>query len=118
MGARLDGAGLASFTVVSLMGAVDLDDIERWLILAATMAFAANFVSLKKYYLLQASLIETLTATRTRLSAEVTERHAAELIARNHELALRKIVEASLDAMTIKRVRDDVYIDVNENSCG
>jgi PAS domain S-box-containing protein len=110
----LMGAGLASFTVVSRVGAVDLDDIERWLILAATMAFAANFVSLKKYYLLQASLIETLTATRTRLSAEVAERHAAEVIARNHELALRKIVEASLDAMTIKRVRDDVYIDVND----
>jgi|SRR5580704_3895630 PAS domain S-box-containing protein len=109
----LMGAGLASFTVVSLVGAVELDDIERWLILAATMAFAANFVSLKKYYLRQASLIETLTATRTRLSAEVTERHAAELNARNHELALRKIVEASLDAMTIKRVRDDVYLDVN-----
>ena len=108
------GAGLVSFTVVSLVGAVELDDIERWLILAATMAFAANFVSLKKYYLRQASLIETLTATRTRLSAEVAERHAAELIAGNHELALRKIVEASLEAMTIKRVRDDVYIDVNE----
>jgi len=108
------GAGLVSFTIVSLVGAVDLDDIQRWLILAATMAFAANFVSLKKYYLRQASLIETLTATRTRLSAEVSERHAAELIARNHELALRKIVEASLEAMTIKRVRDDVYLDVNE----
>src|SRR3984957_3418344 len=108
------GAGLASFTMVSLLGAVDLDDIERWLILAATMAFAANFVSLKKYYLRQASLIETLTATRTRLSAEVAERHAAEVIARNHELALRKIVEASLEAMTIKRVRDDVYLEVND----
>src|ERR1700733_14718460 len=47
------GAGLASFTVVSLLGALELDDIERWLILAATMAFAANFVSLKKYYLRQ-----------------------------------------------------------------
>ena len=110
----LMGAGLVSFTVVSLVGTVDLDDIERWLILAATMAFAANFVSLKKYYLRQAALIETLTATRTRLSAEVAERHAAELIARNHELALRKIVEASLEAMTIKRVRDDVYLEVND----
>jgi PAS domain S-box-containing protein len=110
----LMGAGLSSFTVVSLVGTVDLNDIERWLILAATMAFAANFVTLKKYYLRQASLIEALTATRRRLSAEVSERHAAELIARNHELALRKIVEASLDAMTIKRLRDDVYLDVNE----
>ena len=36
------GAGLASFTMVSLLGAVDLDDIERWLILAATMAFAVS----------------------------------------------------------------------------
>jgi hypothetical protein len=111
----LMGAGLASFTVVSLVGAVDLDDIERWLLLAATMAFAANFVSLKKYYLLQTSLIETLTDTRTRLSAEVVDRHAAEILARNHELTLRKIVEASLDAMTIKRVRDDTYIDVNDD---
>jgi PAS domain S-box-containing protein len=110
----LMGAGLASFTVVSLVGSVDLDDIERWLILAATMAFAANFVALKKYHRLQASLIETLTVTRTRLSAEVAERHAAELLARNHEMTLRKIVEASLDAMTIKRMRDDMYIDVNE----
>ena len=110
----LMGAGLASFTIVSLVGAVDLDDVERWLILATTTAFAANFVSLKKYYQQQASLIETLTATRTRLSTEVAERHAAQLLAQHHELTLRKIVEASLDAMTIKRLNDDVYIDVNE----
>ncbi|HEV2170093.1 MAG TPA: ATP-binding protein, partial [Candidatus Binatus sp.] len=108
------GAGLVSFTVVSLVGAVDLDDLQRWLILAATMGIAANFMSLKKYYLAQASLIETLKATRTRLSAEVAERHAAEIVARNHEIALRKTMEASLDAMTIKRVGDDVYLEVNE----
>jgi PAS domain S-box-containing protein len=110
----LMGAGLLSFTVVSFVGAVDLDDVQRWLILAATMVIAANFMSLKKYYLAQASLIETLTATRTRLRAEVVERHAAEMVARNHEIALRKTMEASLDAMTIKRVRDDVYIEVNQ----
>src|SRR5215469_8986617 len=110
----LMGAGLASFTLVSFIGAVDLEDFQRWMILAATMAVAANFISLKKYYLAQASLIETLTATRTRLSAEVAERHAAEMVARNREIALRKTMEASLDAMTIKRVRDDVYLEVNE----
>ena len=108
------GAGLLSFTVASFVGAMDLDDFPRWLILGATMAIAANFMSLKKYYLAQASLIETLKATRTRLSAEVAERHAAEMVARSHEIALRKTMEASLDAMTIKRVRDDVYLEVNE----
>ena len=109
----LMGAGLASFTVVSFVGAIDLYDLQRWLILAATMAIAANFMSLRKYYLAQGALIETLTATRTRLSAEVAERHAAEMVARSHEIALRKTMEASLDAMTIKRVRDDIYLEIN-----
>ena len=110
----LMASGIVSFTVVSLVGAIDLNDLQRWLILAATMGIAVNFMSLKKYYLAQRSLIETLTATRTKLTTEVADRHAAEMMARSHEVALRKTMEASLDAMTIKRVRDDVYIVVNE----
>jgi PAS domain S-box-containing protein len=79
-------AGFVGFSVVSLRGDVDPNDIQRWLALAATMVFAANFISLKRYY----------------------------LIARSREVALRKILEASLDAMTIKRLSDGVYIDVND----
>ncbi len=79
-------ASIVSFTVVSLEGVVEPNDIQRWLMLAATMMLATSFTSIKKYY----------------------------LIAQNREAALRKILEASLDAMTIKRLRDSVYIDVNE----
>ncbi len=79
-------AGFVGFSVVLLGADVEPNDVQRWLALAATMVFAANFTLLKRYY----------------------------LIARSREVALRKVVEASLDAMTIKRLRDGVYIDVND----
>ncbi|HYL58977.1 MAG TPA: response regulator [Candidatus Acidoferrales bacterium] len=82
----LVAAGIVSFSVVSLRGEVQANDVQRWMALAATTVLAANFTVLKRYY----------------------------LIAQSREVALRKIVEASLDAMTIKRLRDGVYIDVND----
>ena len=82
----LIAAGIISFGVVSVRGDVEANDVQRWAALAATMLFAANFTVLRRYF----------------------------VIAQNREVALRKVVEASLDAMTIKRLRDGVYIDVNE----
>ena len=123
----LSAAGLASFTVVSLIGAVDSSDLQRWLILASTMAVAASVIVLKKHHRLQAALvhklkwnedrlrqqIQELVATRARLNAEVAERQAAERIAGEREIALRKVFDASLDVMTIKRLSDGVYLEVN-----
>ena len=123
----LSAAGLASFTIVSLIGAVDSSDLQRWLILASTIAFAASFIVLKKHHRLQAALvdklkwnedrlrqqIQELVATRARLKAEVAERQAAERIAGEREVTLRKIFDASLDVMTIKRLSDGVYLEVN-----
>jgi len=123
----LSAAGLASFTCVSLIGVVDSSDLQRWLILASTMAVAASFVVLKKHHRLQAALvdklkwnqdrmrqqIQELVATRARLKAEVAERQAAERIAGEREVTLRKVFDASLDVMTIKRLSDGVYLEVN-----
>ena len=123
----LSAAGLASFTIVSLIGAVDSSDLQRWLILASTMAVAASFIVLKKHHRLQAALvdklkwnedrlrqqIQELVATRARLNAEVAERQAAERIAGEREITLRKVFDASLDVMTIKRLSDGVYLEVN-----
>ena len=123
----LSAAGLASFTIVSLIGAFDSSDLQRWLILASTMAVAASFIVLKKHHRLQAALvdklkwnedrlrqqIQELVATRARLNAEVAERQAAERIAGEREITLRKVFDASLDVMTIKRLSDGVYLEVN-----
>lgn len=58
--------------------------------------------------------VEQLTAAQERLRAEVTEREAAERIAHDREIALRRVFEASLDSIAITRARDGAYVDVNK----
>jgi two-component system sensor histidine kinase/response regulator len=96
----------------------------RWMTMPA---FALSFSSSKESQRLQAALIEKLrsnedlmgeqimelTAAHARLKVEVAERQAAERVASQREVTLRRIFDASLDAMTIKRVSDGVYLEVN-----
>ena len=92
----LSVAGLASFTIVSLIGSFDSSDFQRWLILASTMAVAASFIVLKKNIIGFrrrsstnssgtkigcASKSRSWSPRASRLNAEVAERQAAERIA-------------------------------------
>src|SRR5579875_444034 len=64
--------------------------------------------------------VEALRESQIRLQAEVAERErvmaqrqAAEQMVRESEAKLRKIFDTSIDAISIRRLRDDRYIDVN-----
>lgn len=58
--------------------------------------------------------VERLTATEALLRAQVAEREAAERVAREREATLRKVFEASIDTITINRLSDGRYIDLNK----
>ena len=130
--ARLQGvvvvACLPAFTYAALRGVARAGDFQRWLTLAATMAFAVSFTALKNQYRRQAILIAKLRDSEDRLNAENSERRvdqkrlraegvereAAERASKDREAMLRKVFEASLDTITIKRLSDDAYVDVNK----
>jgi PAS domain S-box-containing protein len=57
--------------------------------------------------------VDALSETQERLRAEIAERELAQHRLQESERTLRKIFETSLDAITIKRVSDGRYIDVN-----
>ena len=119
---------LAAFTVVSFEGLVEAQDIQRWIILAATSGFGASFTSLKEFYHRQMILSEELRIREDKLRAEnaerrraeeqlrieVAEREVAQHIAEDREATLRKILEASLDTVMVNEIRDGRYIDVNK----
>ena len=54
-----------------------------------------------------------LEASQARLRSEIAERETARRQLRQGEESLRRIFDAGLDAITIKRLRDGRYIDVN-----
>jgi PAS domain S-box-containing protein len=58
--------------------------------------------------------VNTLSRTQERLRAEIAEREAAQHRVQESEQTLRRIFEASLDSITIKRLSDGRYIDVNK----
>jgi len=58
--------------------------------------------------------IEELTITQERLRAEIFERKANELIAMERETTLRRMFQASPDHITIWRLSDGRYIDMNK----
>jgi PAS domain-containing protein len=51
--------------------------------------------------------VDELTAIQARLRTEIAEREVA-------EATLRKVFEASLDSISIRRLRDGVFLDVNK----
>ena len=58
--------------------------------------------------------VARLTATETLLRSQVAEREAAERVARERAATLRKVFEASIDTITINRLADGRYIDLNK----
>ena len=57
--------------------------------------------------------VEELTITQERLHAEIAERKAIERIALERETTLRKIFQASPDLITIWRLSDGRYLEIN-----
>ena len=57
--------------------------------------------------------VEEMTITQERLHAEIAERKAVEHIALERETTLRKIFQASPDLITIWRLSDGRYLEIN-----
>jgi two-component system, sensor histidine kinase and response regulator len=58
--------------------------------------------------------VDALTEIQDRLQAEIAEREVAQHRLQESAQTLRKIFEASLDTITIKRLTDGRYVDVNK----
>jgi PAS domain S-box-containing protein len=58
--------------------------------------------------------VERLTAAEALLRTQVAEREAAERVAREREATLRKVFEASIDTISINRLADGRYVDLNK----
>ncbi len=126
------GMTLVAFTIASFVGVIDLNDIERWLILLATAAFGLSFSVLKDNFARQRSLIEALgysekelrreNAERReieeRLREEVVEREAAERTAREDQAALRGVFDSSLDAITVQELSTGRLTYMNKEFAG
>jgi PAS domain S-box-containing protein len=115
--ALLGLVSLGAFTAVVLTGIVGPVNLEQWVILAATTAFAVSFAALKDYYYRQRRLVEELAAAADRLRAEITEREAAQCIAQEREIMLNKVIEASPDPIAIINRRDNSFVEVNREFC-
>src|SRR5579864_1325837 len=125
---------LAAFTVVCFEGLVEPLDIQRWVILAATIGFGVSFTALKEFYYRQRLLNDELQIREDELKAEnaerrraeerlrieVAEREAAQHVAEDREATVRKILEASLDAVMVNEIGDGRFLEVNKefNSTG
>jgi PAS domain S-box-containing protein len=58
--------------------------------------------------------VHELEASQARLRSEIAERESAQRRVQQSERTLRRILDASLDAMTIRRLSDGRYIEVNK----
>jgi PAS domain-containing protein len=98
--------GLIAFALAGAVGIVESLDIQRWLLLAATIAFPVTFAALRSRYKVLKSLNE-------KLRAELAQREARERTALQGEQTLRKIIDASLDVIVIFDLEDGRVLDVN-----
>ncbi len=111
----------------ALQGGIEPDDVERWIILGVTTAFAMTFTALKDYYGLQQRMIEELRGreerlrsenaqrrlAEVRLRTEVSERQTAQHLAQDRAATLRKVFEASPDAIIISELAAGRVLDIN-----
>jgi PAS domain S-box-containing protein len=93
-------ASLIAFTIAALDGVVEPNEIQRWLVLAATMAFAMSFTALKDHYRSQALLIEELLDKEKRLD--------------KNQAVLRTVFDAVPDILTLTRFCDGKLLEVND----
>ena len=95
--------------------AIDVDGEARSVLAARDMTqIKESERELRKAQQRLCAQVEELTATEARLRAEVRGSETAERLAQEREATLRKIFEASLDCITIRRLRDGRFLDVNK----
>jgi two-component system sensor histidine kinase/response regulator len=95
-------AALVSFALVFLTGAIEREGLQRWMILAVTMAFALSFTALKHYYLLQVATVEDLRQNKGLRDQQIQKLIAMQAqVGNEHDQASRlaTIVNASDDAI-------------------
>jgi two-component system sensor histidine kinase/response regulator len=95
-------AGFVCFIIMSLTGTVEHEDLQLWVILGVTMAFALCFTVLKHNYVLQSEMVESLRQSRDFGSEHVEKMTAMQTrLVDEHEQASRlaTIVNASDDAI-------------------
>ncbi len=93
-------AGLIAFAIAALEGIVEPNHLQRWVVLAATMAFAMSFTALKDHYRSQALLIEELLDKQKTLTKS--------------QAVLRTLFDAVPDMVALTRLGDGKLLEVND----
>jgi PAS domain S-box-containing protein len=93
-------ASLVAFAIAAVEGDVAPDSVQRWLVLAATMAFGLSFTALKDQYRRQALLIDELLDRENRLTKS--------------QAVLRTLFDAVPDIVTLTRFSDGKLFEVND----
>ncbi|HVA80718.1 MAG TPA: response regulator [Candidatus Binataceae bacterium] len=106
-------AGLIAFTIAARTGIVEPNALQRWLLLVATIAFTLSFTALKDHYRSQALLIEELRDGKERLRAENADRRRTGAHLRRSEAMMRQLFDAVPDLVTVSRLTDGKFIEVN-----
>jgi len=119
---------LASFLVIASAGLIQVEDTAHWLALEFMSLLSVSLSSLKVYLNSQRILIGQLrqreeslrdensrrTCAEQRLRLEVADREAAQTLAQKREASLRKVLETSLDKITIMRLPEMTYVYANQ----
>ncbi|HKV53039.1 MAG TPA: response regulator [Candidatus Binataceae bacterium] len=106
---------IASFTVGSFIGTIEPLNLDRSIMLVLIAIFAASFAALRESYRHQSMLVGQLEQSDERLREEVLEHQRAARSAEEQRETLRKVFEASPDAMAVLEVgATGQFVDVNE----
>jgi len=106
-------ASLTGFITAVLTGAAQWNTFQRWLALASTMAFTLSLTALKDHHRTQTLLIEELSDKDQRLTAENAERRRTEARLRRTEPMMRQLFDAVPDFVTLTRLADGKFLEVN-----
>ncbi len=106
-------ASLTGFITAVLTGAAQWNTFQRWLALSSTMAFTLSLTALKDHHRTQTLLIEELSDKEQRLTAENAERRRTEARLRRTEAMMRQLFDAVPDFVTLTRLADGKFLEVN-----
>src|SRR5260370_39648132 len=101
------------FHTAVLTGAAQWNTFQRWLALASTMAFTLSLTALKDHHRLHVLLTEELSHKEQRLTAENAERRRTEARLRRAEAMMRQLFDAVPDFVTLTRLADGKFLEVN-----
>ncbi len=121
-------ASLAASTAAWACGIVPSGFVPHWAVVARAGIFSITLAFLKDYARRQRLLIDELqqrevsfrieseqcNRAEERLRVEIADRENAEKLAQKREAILRKVLETSLDKITISRLPELTYIYVND----